>query len=580
MTAASQLLPSSPYAGLAAYSEQDADFFFGREAERRIVKANFDAHPLTLVYGSSGVGKTSLLNQVNADLRARAKTNLELHGAPELAVITWRAWTAHDPMSGLADAVVGASREHVDVTADDIPGRALDEAFAEATTLCGELYLILDQLEEYFIYHSDDSEALGRELARALQRSDVRAQVLLAIREDSLARLDAWKDRLPSLFQNLVRIEHLDRESARAAIERPLDVWNMRLSGIEPAYEIEPALVDAVLEATSVGRLVLTTRTDVESSGARIEAPFLQLVVDRVWRATVEAGDHTLTLARLKALGGASRIVENHVDGALGRLTPEEQETAADCFRFLVSGSGTKIAQTASDLAVWARRPEPQVTPVLDKLCRSENGRILRSVAPTRSDESESYELFHDVLAGPILEWRRGYDHRRSQRLTRRRFLRLSSALLLLVTMFSVLAVWAVMQRDGAVRNGEASRSSRIAFSPDGRTLASAGANGTMRFWDVRTHRQLGRALDSHQGRVLDVAFSPDGGTLASGGSDGTVRLWDTRTHDELGGPLHGGGGAVLGVTFSPDGRTLRAANADGTVRVWNARTHAPIEQR
>lgn len=441
MITASQLLPSSPYAGLAAYSEKDADFFFGRETERRIVKANFDAHPLTLVYGSSGVGKTSVLNQVNVDLRARATANLEQHGAPELAVITWRGWTAYDPMSGLADAVVGASREHMDVTADDIPGRALDAAFAEATTLCGELYLILDQLEEYFFYHSDDSEALGRELARALQRSDVRAQVLLSIREDSLARLDAWKDRLPSLFQHLVRIEHLDRESARAAIERPLDVWNMRLSGIEPAYEIEPALVDAVLEATSVGRLVPTTGTEVESSGTRIEAPFLQLVLDRLWRATVEAGDHTLTLARLGALGGASRIVENHVDGALGRLTPQEQETAADCFRFLVSGSGTKIAQTASDLAVWTRRPEPQVTPVLDKLCRSESGRILRSVAPTQRGESESYELFHDVLAGPILEWRRGYDYRRSQRLTRRRFLRLSSALLLLVTMFSALAV-------------------------------------------------------------------------------------------------------------------------------------------
>ena len=109
--------------------------------------------------------------------------------------------------------------------------------------------------------------------------------------------------------------------------------------------------------------------------------------------------------------------------------------------------------------------------------------------------------------------------------------------------------------------------------------LASAGFDGTIRLWDVLSHRQLGRPLAPHAGWVTRVAFSPDGRTLASAGIDKRVRLWDVPSHTLLGDPLAGHSGDVDGVAFSPDGRTLVSASADKSVRLWDVGTRRQLGQ-
>ena len=108
-----------------------------------------------------------------------------------------------------------------------------------------------------------------------------------------------------------------------------------------------------------------------------------------------------------------------------------------------------------------------------------------------------------------------------------------------------------------------------LAFSPDGRLLV--GDDKTVRLWDPATGDCL-RTLTGHTGQVRGVAFGPDGRLLASAGEDKTVRLWDPATGDCLR-TLTGHTGQVRGVAFGPDGRLLASAGDDKTVRLWDPAT-------
>lgn len=413
----------APYKGLIPYSEEDAEFFFGREHEQNFITANLLAERLTLLYGASGVGKSSVLRAgVEHHLRVLAKENLERLGKPKYVVVFFSDWRETDPLQSLLVKVQQAvtrtlGGEKLEPVA---PSIRFAEALLEWSKLArGQLLIILDQFEEYFLYHHDeDGEGtFAEEFPRAVKNLGLPANFLVSFREDAFAKLAFFKVRMPDVFGNYLSIDHLDLDAGRDAIMKPIDEYNKRFANGRPPVSIEQSLVEEVLKQVETGQVMLGEAgrgmVKKEMSGAQIETPFLQMVMMRLWEEEMGAGSRVLRRETLDRLAdkttnetGAERIVRTHLDKTMDALTPESQDIAAEAFHYLVTPSGTKIAHTVPDLAKYATLPQAQLAPVLEELAAGKM-RILRGVSPAGEKQSAPrYEIFHDVLAAPILDWR------------------------------------------------------------------------------------------------------------------------------------------------------------------------------
>jgi WD40 repeat protein len=559
--------PESPYKGLNPFddSELDALLFFGRERETEIVVANLIASRLTVLYGPSGVGKSSLLSAaVGRSLRALPEEPL---------VVVFSSWS-DDPNVALAEAVAEATG----LTTNGSAVAALELAQSER-----DVYLVLDQAEEYFLYHADDSgPGSFAEALPAVLAAPTRVNVLVSLREDSLAKLDRFTGRIPGLFANTLRLDRLDRAAARAAVLRPAERY-AELTG-ESVF-IDPGLVERVLDEVGAGQIepALGGLGAVEAldDGGRIEAPYLQLVMQRLWDEERVSGSTTLRAETFERLGGAQHIVEEHLEGAMADLTTEQKDVAARIFNHLVTPSGTKIAHGVADLADFGHVSEVELMPVLTRLS---DGRILRSIDEGRGVR---YEIFHDVLGEPVLAWRTRHRTEREierqleeQAKRRSRMQRLIGlALGLLVIVIAVVAFGVLQQRNAEEKSRDAKArkldASAIALLPEDPELSLllAGESAQLAPGPTAEDALLQSLLTSRVrdvyktgGPITSIALAPRGGRLAGYASeDGIARVVDLRTGAER---LATKVGAAGRVSFAPDGTEVLVKGDAGPPRV------------
>jgi tetratricopeptide (TPR) repeat protein len=543
-----------PYKGLQPYTEGDRAFFFGRERDTQVVISNLYAAPLTVFYGASGVGKSSVLLAGAVPLLQQERN---------VSVVVFRNWQDPNFLSQLkqctleAVSAVAGKQIGVDLSL------SLDEFLSSLQrTARGLLFFIFDQFEEYFLYHPDsaDAELFEGELAQAINRRDLNVNFLVSMREDGLSKLDRFQSRIPTLMSNMLRLEHLDSTGARAAIVQPLEVYNQQLHDGQTRVTIEEPLVKAILndlrgvkvtsEQSGEGALQDSTPG---SSTTEIETPLLQMVLTRLWDEERQANSNVLRLKTFETLGRAANIVRTHLDTVMARLNDAERGAAADVLRYMVTPSGTKIAQETSALASWSDLPETKVQDILNRL-GAPDMRILRTVqAP---EQPVRYEVFHDVLARAILDWRSRYVARQQQekirqeeqarmaeeqeqaerrrekeksRLMRRALIIMSGLLLVTISVM----VFALVQRHRLIESQEKEEAANKQAKKSADDLALAKSNELQAALDTRSaqllmqKKKFNEAVDAY-----DAALKLDPGNLTLYSSKGYALFRATR-YDE-----------------------------------------------
>ncbi|MFN9426972.1 MAG: AAA family ATPase [Cyanobacteriota bacterium] len=431
-------LSDSPYKGLNPYEERDSEIFFGREQEIQEVVNNLLAWRLTVLYGKSGVGKSSLLRAgVTHLIREEAQRNVEELGTPKLAVVvfpdrerefSWR----DDPLANLLGHIEQSLTAMRERFAEQ--GREIQSPPASSDLLSmlqgwtkalgdeqsdGNLYIILDQLEEYFLYHSStlDSPAIAVDsfftaFCHAANTPSLRVNFLLSLREDAYTNLDRFSPWIPHLFDHRLSIGPLTGEAGEKAIKCPLLHYNALHNA---SVEIEQALVDEVLSEVQVGRVVLGQAglggvqvSPRAKADMQIETPYLQLVLKRLWDEEMGRNhSHKLRLETFGQLGRAQQIIKDHLQVQMQQMDHLQQYLAASIFQYLVSPTGTKYAYSIEDLASDLKVNPDQIQPLLEYLAKGDQ-RIVRPVdrAIPAHPERQRYEIFHDALAPAVLQWR------------------------------------------------------------------------------------------------------------------------------------------------------------------------------
>lgn len=424
-------IPESPYVGLIPFAETNADYFFGRTKDIEIVAGNLRAASLTVLYGASGVGKSSLLNAgVVPYLRKIARASALPGDPPEFILAILRDW-AMNPSDSLREAIAAAVKEAVKdekfthlKTGELEKTAALNRKENDLSKLLKswtdlikcDLLIIFDQFEDFFLHPEfrNGAGSFGAEFPKAANNRELPVNFMLSLRDDSLSKLDVFKGQIQDLMKNTLRLSYLDRASTEEAIREPLKKYK-KDAGVE--YKIEDGLVENLLTGVQVNKIKFEMQGqgakdssfetgDLRAPEYKAETTFLQLVMMRLWKDADTQAEKCLKLDTLTKLKGVDGIVKTHLAEVMNLFDASERDLIFRFIRYTITRSGAKIVVSADDLVGLPEVDEAERDKIESVLRRLSTGgtHIFKTVVGGERGKS-FYEVAHDALGPAILSW-------------------------------------------------------------------------------------------------------------------------------------------------------------------------------
>lgn len=430
------MLPARPYKALNSFTTADAALFAGRTEESQRLANRILAHRLTLLYGASGSGKSSLMH-AGVTPRLLQQRSLVAACTP----------TPDQPLTETMRRALLETGQRAGLTP---PSESLLVTVREwQHALSGPLVFVLDQFEQFFLlYHAQERAAAARLFHELHADRSLNLRLVFVLREDFLGRLQTLEDLVPGLMDVRFRLEKLGRENARAALEEPARLFNAR-------WELE---------------LVQTLLDELITDDGDISPPQLQLVADQLWQDAVgerglsgsgglsnEVNENpsdvsrpsdvgfdtsetvfrslnqplTLTLERYNTLGGVAAILGDYLERTVASFPEPDQPHVRTLLGALVTSGGLKQRLPLEDIARAADLDPQHAAGLLDQLTRLrllqryETNHPPNQPTPlTNLPSLISYELTHDYLVPRITRWlgQDFWDTQRAREIVRQDF--------------------------------------------------------------------------------------------------------------------------------------------------------------
>jgi hypothetical protein len=364
-------MQKSPFKFLDSFTREDRDIFFGRDKEIEELYSRVFESKILLVYGTSGTGKSSLINcglsnKFNVSdwlpVSVRRGTNINQNLFDALA----------------RNALTKAPFEKInkDGSRQISLLKALQSIYLDHFK---PVYLIFDQFEELFIFGNKEEKDELINSIKKVYDSDIQCRLIFSMREEYLAGVTEFEKVIPTFLSNRIRIEKMTRQNAIQAIEGPC-----RVNGIA----VEEGFSEALLQK-------------LNPDSPEVELTFLQVFLDKVYKLAGggETTVNKITTGLIDKLGDVKDLLGTFLDEQISQLN--EPETGLVILKSFVSVKGTKHQITEKEVIEYTKTFGKNIDhdTIISLIQRFIKLRILRD-----KDENDRYELRHDSLASKIYE--------------------------------------------------------------------------------------------------------------------------------------------------------------------------------